>query len=116
MPKKLAGVTVLKDGSAKWATIAGLFLGVPTYAVTHGIGRTIELVYAALEWLLLGPYSFAGGLLEDVFGDAVLGIQLANSSFIAEIQDAGVLAPIVAGAGTVLTAYVIYRGVTGIYG
>lgn len=115
MAKKLAGVTVLEGGSITWATVAGIFLGVPAYVVTNGVARTVQLFYAALDWLATGPFNFVANLLDIAFGDAVAGIQLANYSFVNAIQGAGILAPIFAGAGTVLTAYIIYRGVTGVY-
>jgi len=116
MAKRLAGVTVLEGGSIKWATVAGIFLGVPTYALTHGLARTIDLVYAAFEWAVLGPYSFATNLLNVGFADATRGIDAANRSFMTAVSDAGVLAPLFAAGGTALTAYIIYRGVTALYG
>ena len=109
---RLAKQKVVKNGSIKWATVAGIFLGAPAYALTHGVTRTIQLVYGALDWLVAGPFEFVAGLLDVAFVDAVLGIRVANVSFVNAVRDAGILAPIFAGAGTVLTVYLIYRGVT----
>jgi hypothetical protein len=114
MAKRLAGVTVLEGGKVKWATVAGIFLGVPAVTITHGVARTIQMVYAALDWLILGPLSFAEQVLNVAFIDAVYGIGQATASFAMSAPGAGALAPVFAAVGTAFVAYVFYRGVTAI--
>lgn len=116
MASKIAGVTVLEGGRVKWGTIGGLLVGVPAYAYTVGMSRFVDLVFAALEWLLLGPVSFVARLVDVAFWDALRGIWRSNYSFTQAIEGAGVLAPVFAAGGTFLVAAALYYGVSKVNG
>lgn len=116
MASKIAGVTVLEDGNIKWGVIAGLILGVPTYAYSYGVGRAVSMMFAGLEWMTLGPLSFVTQLIDIAFLEAQFGIWRSNYSFIQALEGAGVFAPVFAAVGTFLIAGAMYLGVTAVYG
>jgi len=116
MGDTIAGVKVKHGAKVKWGTVGSLIIGVPAYVLTYGYTRALSMVFDGIEYVTIGPIEFLSTVLRIPFDDAVRGISRASTSFVIDVYDAGVAAPVIAAAGTAFVVYAIYAGVSRIYG